>query len=449
MEALEEFVVQGQTSNYLDFATLLNRAYSPAQAPEHAFAPPAPAVLPEVPITAPRAPPVVLPALTAGVASLLGGLFALVFPTPIGGGDLPPPGKPPDAAPDPLEPPNWEDISQPRPGVDYGDPVRFPGLPIPSIPPELPVVELPEFLINPPAVSPRPYVPTIELPYAPGPHDYTQFGDPGSGLGAPPRSPDRITDLPGETLEPVATPERRPVPRPTDDPAPFLFDAPFADPFGDAVGDPAAPSPFDAPPGTSPRAPDRFAIPTPFDPLGPSLDLIPDPLSTPLPPKDTPPIEAGCGCKKKPKKKAKERPPRAVCWRGTYVQRAKGISYTRREQVPCAGSAKRPSSSSLLSLVSLGSSAFQNNPWDVLSSATPYWASQISKAQRAKKKRDAKAKAAAKRKAARAKHAALDKSRAAKAKARLAKVRAESRARIEKERARTRAARMKKRKKEK
>lgn len=131
------------------------------------------------------------------------------------------------------------------------------------------------------------------------------------------------------------------------------------------------------------------------------------------------------------------------------MQRAKGISYHRRELVPCTGSASRPSSASLLSLASSRSPTSLDNPWDLFGAAAPYWAKTAAQALRKKRKRDAKARAAAKRKAASAKHAALDKSRAAKAKARLAKVRAESRARIEKERARTRAARMKKRKKEK
>lgn len=43
-----------------------------------------------------------------------------------------------------------------------------------------------------------------------------------------------------------------------------------------------------------------------------------------------------CRCPK-PKRSSKKRQPRTVCYRGTYVQRSKGISYRRLEEVPCEG----------------------------------------------------------------------------------------------------------------
>lgn len=42
-----------------------------------------------------------------------------------------------------------------------------------------------------------------------------------------------------------------------------------------------------------------------------------------------------CDCKEEKTKERKPRPPRVVCYQGTYTQRAKGIIYRRRRQVPC------------------------------------------------------------------------------------------------------------------
>jgi hypothetical protein len=39
-----------------------------------------------------------------------------------------------------------------------------------------------------------------------------------------------------------------------------------------------------------------------------------------------------CEC---PKKKKKKKEARKVCYRGTYRERAKGLSKSRREQIPC------------------------------------------------------------------------------------------------------------------
>jgi len=51
----------------------------------------------------------------------------------------------------------------------------------------------------------------------------------------------------------------------------------------------------------------------------------------------TPSKTGNCKCDdKKPKEqKKKKRQPRAICYRGTYTQRSKGIIYRKKEQVPC------------------------------------------------------------------------------------------------------------------
>lgn len=76
------------------------------------------------------------------------------------------------------------------------------------------------------------------------------------------------------------------------------------------------------------------------DPLTP-LDF--DPVEDPGELLRQPPRDAdACGCssggKKKKKKKPKERD---VCYRGTYVQLKKGISYRRLEQVACDAKAPK------------------------------------------------------------------------------------------------------------
>lgn len=45
-------------------------------------------------------------------------------------------------------------------------------------------------------------------------------------------------------------------------------------------------------------------------------------------------LDPACDCEK-PKKKRKPRAARTTCYTGTFTQRAKGISYKRRDQVPC------------------------------------------------------------------------------------------------------------------
>lgn len=433
----EIFVTGDRPENYLNWAAQLDRYYpsqgSPAAGvtpPQDAFAPP----LPVVTVVAPK-----IPLITRLGGSLLGALTTILFDKPSDyglewPGTTPPGGgAPPPAADDPLMPPNWEDISKPRPDVDYGDDKTLPGLPFPNYPPAGPDVDLPLDNID---VVANPFEGLTELPHVPGPIDLPFYNYPGVGSEPSPLSPlgepgvDPIPDVftaPGTTPRP-ATPGQ---------PAPDLLDVPFDDPFPDAWADPSSPSPFDAPPRGAPVTPpgDFF---TPSDPLDPFLTPdLGDDSRTPTPPSDA----GGCGCPKKPKKKKKKSDPRSVCWKGTYIQRARGVSYYKREKVPCEGSSVMPSSvrKSLLSPV-LSAMPGEMNNWDFWGATATQLAKKASKMVRAKKKRDARAAAAARRKAAAAKHRDLDKKRAARAKARLAKAREQT----AKARAATKAARARK-----
>jgi hypothetical protein len=64
----------------------------------------------------------------------------------------------------------------------------------------------------------------------------------------------------------------------------------------------------------------------PFAPLNPAAQ--PQPLQKASP----------CDCSssdKKPKKKRKKQNDRTVCYRGTFVEKPRGLSKTRRERVDC------------------------------------------------------------------------------------------------------------------
>lgn len=75
--------------------------------------------------------------------------------------------------------------------------------------------------------------------------------------------------------------------------------------------------------------PPEVTLPT-ADPLNdPFLLDFAQPAPQPEPEPDR------CNCKKEKKKEKKKRKPRDQCWKGTYVQHARGISYSRKEQVPC------------------------------------------------------------------------------------------------------------------
>lgn len=278
----------------------------------------APTILPEVVVSATRA--------------ILTGIGAALFPQPMGPARF-------DEAPTPLPPEQLDEVL-----------VTAPRLPYPLSPLE-------------PELQPFPtYIPFLVPTYVPNP-------DTGPGSAPAPFDPLAVPDI-------VATPSDlpdvwgRPVAEPAPTTTPYPLAPPLADPFADPFGNPfSEPEPLpesrpapDRPAGPNPASPPVPVAPgTPFDPLPfmpgepvrftppqpnlPTADPLADPFFTafPQPNAELDPEEDPCDCKKK-KEKKKKRKPRDVCYRGTYRQRAKGISYSRVEQIPCeSGPAKKVS----------------------------------------------------------------------------------------------------------
>jgi len=321
-----------------------------------AFAPPAPLVLPEVIVTAPKpkpAPPppvTVTEAITSVLGRIVSGVAGLLVPLPAG-----PQAR--DEAP----------ILFPRtPGI-----TASPMTPTP-IEPQLPLEVLPEVKVSPPRRPPVMRPPTAEpadpfpfnldpleyypelpgqRPLVPLPGDQrrpgtVRVGDPGL-FGAP--------DFARE-IAPVPRPRQRPLPAPG---APFLV--PFTTPsFTTGPGIDLGPQSLPRP-GISPRAEPR-PLPAPRfleTPVGdPFVDLAPRsppraapaptprpvlfdapigmPGLDPLPLEEPRPGEADrCSCTKEKKKKPKKRKPRAVCYRGSYTETSNSLRKVRREQIPC------------------------------------------------------------------------------------------------------------------
>lgn len=370
-------------------------------APQETFAPPIPEVLPEV-IVQPKPtptppPPVRVPVPPAPLLPLLG----LILPTVTGSGaDLPsdfrivdnqfkPPPAPPKPPP-PAEPPDQPDYLEGLgpwrpPGERYASPLedllrirwdwvyklvdsllQFPKPPtltpprwMPDALIELPQVLLPEFEVNPPARTTRSPLPTpgiYEVPFVQPDWGLDFALDPDFGIGPPlpdvsaPGSDPLELPTPGRTADPF----RRALPRPEIDPAPDVVGSPFEFPGPDPSGNPdpgpkfdelprpstpkpGSPQPFS--PGVPDLVGDRFATPfedtlTYRDPLA-GLDPLaqPQPMRAPADP---------CKCTKVgDKKERKKRQPRTVCYRGTYRQLSKGISYKRLEEVPCEAKAPK------------------------------------------------------------------------------------------------------------
>lgn len=343
---------------------LYSRQYDPATydnpaPPQEAFLPPEPVLLPEVVVTqpkpAPRVPIEILPEIGGAVLRTLGtaaaGITALLLPQPLGPAEFDeaptPPSKPPapPGATDPLEPPNWGDIARepykafptPKEVPDFGALFRwsryleFLRNPTPKGP-QVPVLD--EFELNPPAVTTRsnPLPTWLDLPYA-RPDFGLNFGiDPGFGSAPSPISTPGINPLPG-LADPFAqpSPNRRasPSPDPAITGAPDLFGSPLPDIIGNPLGD-RSPSPT----RTDAAGPRDFI--GRLDPIGsdaftPKVGM--DPM--PLPEFEAQPIKRkkdDCTCTKKPKK---PRMPRAVCYEGTYIQRAKGTVFRPQKEVPC------------------------------------------------------------------------------------------------------------------
>lgn len=330
-----------------------------AQRQNEAFLSPEPVLLPEVVVTpppkpVPAPPPIpIRPGVIGAIGAGLTGLAALLFPVatappeldeaPTPAGVPPPPKLPPPTLAEPDLPPNWWDISQ---GGDERllDPLIPPGLPVP----------LPEVVVSPPRVvtKPAPTFPDLlpgsgfDLWLMPigdpfGQPDYSP--SPGPGPAPAPDSAPRSDPVPGFP-DPFAFPLPdtgvRAAPGPAGEPAPDLFGSPLPDPFGNPFGNPLPapelPIPTGSPPGASPLPPTTL---NPFVTPGDAPDALSDPLLTEFGPSPLKPDSDTCSCAKKPKKKKKSKP-RDVCYRGTYRQNSRGITYNRIEEIPCEAKAK-------------------------------------------------------------------------------------------------------------
>jgi hypothetical protein len=320
-----------------EYAARMNEGAPPAES----FAPPV------VPLPVKLLPEVVVEAPTI-LGSILTGLTALLFPQPMGpreydeapgGGGAPPPPTT-TVGPDPIMPPNWNDlISEPFPVEKPGPPL----VPLPMTPVEMPPGEK-FFDVSPPrpTTTASPLLPIwlepipTEVPYEfPGEFPLPDFTvDPGPGPAPTPTSTPRVDPVPFDPVfQPFDQPGTFAQPVPTGAPAPDVLGDPFADPIGDPIGDPFASPDVPAGPRGSPRAPtvpDSFASPAPDVVDSPFAD----PLLTEFGPDSVPPEHDACQCDKKKAKKKKSKP-RDVCYRGTYRQNSRGITYNRLEEIPC------------------------------------------------------------------------------------------------------------------
>lgn len=171
-----------------------------------------------------------------------------------------------------------------------------------------PLSDLPEVVVTSP--RPRPFPAPAPLP---GP-SFSPTGAP--NLGDVPIN----RGSPETARRPVAPPKPKPVG------APNVLPQPVANPFTDPVPFPApAPRPRPGPSSPTPRPPEVISFPAPNAPGNPQLDPLPEPQ--PVPEEDP--------CAEQKSKKKKKRSDRAVCYKGTYIERAKGITKKRRVRVDC------------------------------------------------------------------------------------------------------------------
>lgn len=302
-------------------------------------------------------------AVGAAIVAGAGGLLGLLLPSPLAPRELdeaPMPQvdvtgnvkKPPPLAPlfsDVPLPPNWNDLSRP-PNDMHDSPFFITTFPIPIGDPDArrdrerrnkpaprsPGVdpaggELDEVTVTG-RRAPRPapddvtfdfLVPAFEVPF---------------GFSVPIGDPD---------LEPLAQPlpSRRPTPRPDLIDAPNLFANPALDPLPFA---PVWPEPY-APPSVAPEpkvdVPVDIEVPLPtdvfprspappfgfLDPIAPDFALDPQPSDL-IPEKPTGADTCACA---KPKKKKKQRKPRTICRKGTYVESALGLRKSPNSLVNC------------------------------------------------------------------------------------------------------------------
>jgi len=349
-------------------------AYNPTG---DAFMPPVPVTLPEVKVTPPPVKPKpIVPTAQPGLLNqvLRGGLglLGLLVPGNMGGpgeGDAPtesssvaargdPPKPPPTIQPafEDIEPPNWEDLA--RGGKsDLLDPVVPRYVPLPEVPP----VEMPDgtkfFDVSPPRPTPNPYFDLWSFPdYGPGLETITFPTGPGPGPAPTPTGTPGVNPAPGyPEIGDFPVPGILPQPSRPGAPAPDVFGSPLPDVFGDPLGDPfvTPTSPPRSIPDTSNpvrNRPGDTSTPT-GDPFGLGFPLPnanprdyfapadqPSPQQFPQDPGRPPTKDRDCSCAEKKPKKPKKRQPRTVCYRGTYRQNARGISYKKLEEIPCESS---------------------------------------------------------------------------------------------------------------
>jgi len=337
------------------------------QEPTEAFAPPPPVLppqlLPEVVVQAPSV-----------VGSILTGFAALLFPQPTGPArydeaptppGIPPPPDIPVEFAEPQLPPNWNDLANEPfdPGtrsVPWGDLVRIgvdllrrnlpgrtpdvtgPGsIVTTAFPADLPLLD--EFVLSPPQPTRQPSI--IEVPFTDPAIFLEPYGIPDFGIGTGPGSAPAPFESPGVDPTPgrpgnAPSPGRPVQPQPTDLPAIDLLGTPLPNIFVDPIGDPVVTPSLPTRPGPSTRTPsDGIPADDPTSFLNPVAQADPLAMFDNAPTK--PPSET-CSCDKKPKKKEKKkRENRNECWRGTYVQHTRGISYVRKEQVPCEAAPRK------------------------------------------------------------------------------------------------------------
>jgi hypothetical protein len=296
-------------------------------------------------LTRPRLPPVEVPVpvpvsqvlpILGRVGGLLGGIL---YPSPIGGDSVPPyspggsPGEPFPKIPAPDLPPIF--TGQPAPGLELPTPPPEPVISFPK--PDVPV---PTFEVEPrPVYQPQPRLPGSTLPRpvrVPGPATLpapapapapAPVGSPGPAIfgvllpwlvPSPKRQP---RPIPQSQPFPRSQPQPAPQPRPQPAPVPqySLPRVPQLGPQPGPRGLPSLPS-FSSPQGAA------FASPGLTPARSPRVSLSPQTLP-----------EArtdDCNCTKPPKQR-KPRKPRTICYRGEYVETAKGTTKFRKRKIPC------------------------------------------------------------------------------------------------------------------
>lgn len=176
-------------------------------------------------------------------------------------------------------------------------------------------------------------IPTVRIPGTrPGSvalPEYLPFPVSGPGVG----------NAPEPFFEPA--PRNRPVEKPVDEPFPATFPEPFSPgvPSPGIVPAPApVPSPAPAPEPFTPAVPlpGLNPIQLPGQGLQPFAPLAPDLQPQPFPQPSTAADPCNCGGKEQSKKKRKKKSSgRSVCYRGTYVEKQRGLTKRRRERVDC------------------------------------------------------------------------------------------------------------------